>query len=83
MKQGAAVHAAQMPRQSDTVRSHDSEQAGGGGVEGTDRGQDPSSLIPSHHTDAGIGPHEQEVWAVGPPTHSIVAGTKAATYQHC
>ena len=74
-----------MLSQSDTARSHDSIQEGGRGVwgGGTDRGQDSSSLIPSHHTDAGIGPHEQEVWAVGPPTHSIVAGTKAATYQHC
>lgn len=45
--------------------------------------QDPSRLVAPHDTDASIGPHEQEVGAVGSPTHAIVAGTKAPTYQHC
>lgn len=50
---------------------------------GAYRGQDPCSLVASHDTDASVGPHEQEVGAVGSATHAIVAGTKAPTYQHC
>ena len=42
--------------------------------------QDTSSLVSAHDTDASIGPHEEEVGAVGSAAHTIVAGTKAAPY---
>ena len=45
-------------------------------------GQDPGSLLPTHHTDACIGPHEQKVGTVSSATHAVVAGAKAPTYQY-
>lgn len=41
-------------------------------------GQDVCRLLPPHHRDASVGPHEQEPRRVGPAAHAVVARTVAA-----
>lgn len=36
---------------------------------------DGRELLSSHYTNASVGPHPQEAWAVGTPAHAVVSGT--------
>ena len=44
--------------------------------------QHAGGLGAAHDRDAGVGPHEQEVGAVGAPAHAVVARAKAAPQDH-
>mmetsp|Transcript_33573 Transcript_33573/g.47705 ORF Transcript_33573/g.47705 Transcript_33573/m.47705 type:complete len:218 (-) Transcript_33573:211-864(-) len=39
-------------------------------------------LSPSHNSDFGIGPHEEESWIVRTATHTVVTGTEAVSDNH-
>src|SRR4029453_3896724 len=43
-----------------------------------DLGQHAGGLLSPHHGDAGVRPHPQEAWAVGPAAHTIIASLETA-----
>src|SRR5262245_38134627 len=44
------------------------------------RKEHASSLLATHHRDAGTGPHEEQTWRVRPSAHAIVASSKGASH---